>query len=112
MPRARSAGTRAPATKPTGSEALPADQPADPREVRHIRSRVLVPLTLLICLLTTAFILKALYNQRQRANDDILRAAESVRRTYHAELRNSTAEMRTLGELIMHDTRLADALRA
>jgi signal transduction histidine kinase/ActR/RegA family two-component response regulator len=91
---------------------VPADQPADPREVRHIRSRVLVPLTLVICLLTTAFILKALHNQRQRADDDISRAAESIRRIYHAEIRNSTAEMRTLGELIMHDARLADALRA
>ena len=53
---------------------MPADQPADPREVRHIRSRVLVPLTLVICLLTTAFILKALHNQRQRADDDKLLA--------------------------------------
>ena len=34
-------------------------------------------------------ILKALHNQRQRAEDDISRAAESVRRIYQAEIRNS-----------------------
>jgi len=91
---------------------VPESQQFDPHpsEIHNIRSRLLIPLVVTLVFLTLGFVAKSVYVQRERAAQDVHRAAENVRHLYDAQVRDGTTEMLALGEVIMRDPTLAAAL--
>jgi signal transduction histidine kinase/CheY-like chemotaxis protein len=91
---------------------VPEPQQFDPRpsEIHNIRSRLLIPLVVTLVFLTLGFVAKSVYVQRERADQDVQRAADNIRHLFDAQLRDGTTQMLALGEVIMRDPALSSAL--
>ncbi|MDB5319485.1 MAG: luxQ 3 [Phycisphaerales bacterium] len=78
--------------------------------IEGVRMRVLLPVTFAFTLLTAAFILKSHFNLKQREIESIAETAKIVQFQHQSDMADSTAQMESLGSIIMRDQRLATAL--
>lgn len=81
------------------------------RNVERLRMRLLVPMTIAICILLGSFLFAFYRDQQRQSQRDIERSAQEVSNLFQAEMKQNTSVMSSLLQVLAHDGELEQAFR-